>query len=172
MAGNKLLARLRIKSKKLTAFDYLLIALLLFGLIFFAYVLFRTPKYITVTVKVGEENIAFPREGVRDWFEQLFYKGMSEVDGLGNKQAEVLDIFSYDVKPNKKAVYLKLRVRGVYSKASNQYTYKGKPVLVGQPIRLNMGGVLVEGLITDMEGGLDPREKVTLRLEAKIWNES
>src|SRR3989304_851606 len=138
MAEKILVDKLKKKFKNLGVFDYVLISLFLIGVTFFAYLFFRSPQYVTVTVKVGEESIVWPREGIRDWFSQLFYVGMGEKDGLGNMQAEVKEVYSYDVKPNKRAVYLTLRLRAVYTKASNQYTYKGKPVLVGQPITLRL----------------------------------
>lgn len=164
--------RIKKKLSKLTVFDFILITTFSLGIIFFAYIFFRKPVFVTITVKVGEDNIIYPSGGVRDWFSQLFYTGMGERDGLGKLQAEIIEILSYDTAPNKKDVYLKLKLRSVYTKSSSQYSYKGKPVLVGYPIKLQLDNLNVEGLITDIEGTRDPRQKETLLIESKILYES
>jgi len=163
--------------KNLPVFDKILLGLVVLGVIFFAYVFFRKSTYITVVVKVGEDNVAWERWS-RAWFSQLFYDGMQEKDGLGRVNAEVLAVSSYDTLPLpydtlhiKKAVYLTIKLKSVYSRASDQYTYKGLPVLVGAPIRIYLDRVLVEGLVTSIEGVKDPREKATLLVDVQIKEE-
>jgi len=162
--------------KRLTLFDKVLAVLFLFGVIFFAYVFFRKSTIVTINVKVGEDNVRYEpwvREvGTRVWFSQLFYEGIKETDGLGRTMAEVTSIRSYDTLPSRKAVYLTTKVKAVYNRASNQYTFKGKALLIGSPIKLNLGRLLVEGLVTGIEGVSDPREKQTLLVEAQIREET
>jgi hypothetical protein len=157
--------------KNLTLFDYIVGGLFLLGVIIFAVIFFRKPTYISVTVKVGEEDIVWPRTGIRDWYSQLFYPGMNEKDSLGKIQAEVTEISTFDTVPGKKALYLTLRLRAVYEKASNQYTFKGKPLLVGFPIKLQLDSVNIEGLITNIEGVRDLRQRVSLLVEAVVLPE-
>ncbi len=166
------------KLKDLTLFDKILIGLAILVVVFVGYGIFRKSTYITVTLKVGEENVVWERWS-RAWFSQLFYPGMKEKDGLGRVNAEVVSIHSYDALPLasdlyhvKKAVYLKTRIKAVYSRSSNQYTYKGLPVLIGSQIRMYLDRVLVEGLVTGIEGVVDPRENKTLLVEAQIKEES
>lgn len=162
--------------KNLTFFDKLIITLAVLGIIFFAYIFFRKSSYLTVTIKVGEENILYgpwlANIGTRVWFNQLFYEGMTEVDGIGRTKAEVLYIHSYDKLPSRKAVYMTIKLKVVYNRASNQFTFKGNKVLIGTPIRLELDSLLVEGLVTHIEGVDDPREKVTLIIEAQVREET
>jgi len=167
---------LRGKYNKLTLFDKVLVSLFVLGLVFFAYIFFRKSSYIAVTVKVGEDNIRYEpwvqETGTRVWFSQLFYQGMRETDGLGRTMAELSSLRSYDTLPSRKAVYLTLSIRAVYNRASNQYTFKGKPLVVGSPIKLYLDRLLVEGLVTSVEGVNDPRERQELIVEAKLKEEN
>ena len=92
---------------------------------FFAFLFFRKATYLTVTVKVGSDSIFSPGGVPTPWFNQYFYTGMSEKDGFGRKTAEVLYMRSYDTSSSIKAVYLTVKLNTVYSRGSNQYTYKG-----------------------------------------------
>lgn len=154
--------------KNLGVFDYLLIGVFIVGVVVFAYIFFRKSSYITVTVKAGEDNVTWGSASSKSWFSQLFYKGMREKDGIGRTQAEVLDVFSYDTEANRKALYIKVKLKSVYSKASGQYTYKGKPVLVGGTVKLLLNNINFEGLIVNIEGMKDPRERVKLRIESRL----
>lgn len=162
--------------KKMTLFDKAIIFLAILGTLFFVYVFFRKSNYITVVVKVGEEEIRylpwFAETGSRVWFSELFYEGMKEKDGLGRTNVEVLSVYSYNTTPETKAVYLTLKLKGVFSRAQNQHTYKGNPVLIGHPIKIFLDSLLVEGLVTQMEGIQDPRKKQDLTVQVKIVEEN
>ena len=164
------------KIKHLGVFDIVFIALAVTSIVFFAYVFFRKSTYITVNIKVGEENIRYEPwiidTGTRVWFAQLFYEGMKETDGLGRIMAEVTTIRSYDTEPARKALYLTTKLKAVYNRASNQYTFKGRPLVIGSTIKLNLDRFFVEGLVVHVEGVVDPREKVTLLVNAQIKDET
>lgn len=141
-------------------------------LIFLAFLFFRKPSTLIATIKVNEDNIAWWNMGTRSWFAQMFYPGMKEKDGLGKATAEVLSIKSYDTSPARKAAYLTVRLNTVYNRASNQYTYRGKPILIGSNLKLYLDNLQVEGLITAVEGAKDPRQKVVLLVESQIRDET
>lgn len=161
------------KIKNLSLFDILLISSIILGATIFAYIFFRKASYIKITIKVSEDSIVYgPNLGTRTWFSQMFYQGMKEKDGLGGITAEVTEIRSYDTSPTHKDIYLFFKLKTVYNRASNQYTYKGKPVLVGSTIRLYLERLLVDGLVTYVEGIKDPRENKTLIVEAQVREET
>ncbi len=162
----------KIKSyiKSLTVFDYVLVALIVLGILFFAALFFRKQSFLTIQIKVSDENITWNSPGTKDWFSSFFYTGMKEKNGLGKVQAEVLKVFSYNTKPNRKDVYLTLRLLGVYTKAINQYSYKGRPLLVGYPIKLQLDNINVEGVITSV-GDLDKRTKINLIVDVSAWDD-
>jgi hypothetical protein len=155
---------------KFTTFDYLLLILLIFVAIFFAFILFRKQSYITVVVKVSDENINWSSPGTKDWFSSLFYNGMTEKDGLGRKEAEVIKVFSYNSMPDRKDVYLTVKLKAVFTKALDQYSYKGRPVLVGYPIMLQLDNINTEGVITNI-GDNTTGKKVQLILEVTTWDD-
>src|SRR3989344_4595520 len=170
------------KIKSLGVFDRIVILIGVFVVAFFGYVFFRKSEFITVTVKIGEENVNYEpwffAENIFDvgrtrvWFAQLFNEGMKEADGLGRTMAELVSIRAYDTRPSRKAVYLTVRVNAVYSRSSGNYTFKGRPLLVGSTIKLNLDNLFVEGLVTHIDGARDSREKVKLIVEARVKNET
>lgn len=121
-----------------------------------------------MTLKAGEENVTWKVATSRDWFSQLFYEGMKERDGIGRIQAEILNVYSYDTSPDRKALYLTAKLKAVYSKSTQQYTFKGKPVLVGNTIKLSVDNVNFEGLIVNIDGMNNPREEVVLKIETRL----
>jgi len=161
---------------KLNLFDKVLIFGAIVFVAFFASVFFRKSTYVTVVIKVGEESTRYEAwmvgMGTKTWFSQMFYEGMKETDGLGDVKAEVLSIYSYDTLPSRRAVYLTLKLKAVYNRASNQYTFKGLPILIGSTIKLNLDSLYVEGLVTNLEGVKDIREKVTLKVDAQVREET
>lgn len=176
---------LKTKIKKLSLFDkFLFIIFLILGFVFI-YIFFRKSTYITVNVKIGEDDVSWERWS-RPLYSNYFYKGMKESDGMGRVNAEVLDVRSYDVAPTnilyssiissifsvKKAVYLTLRLKVIYNRSNNQFTYKGLPVLIGSPIKLYLDRTLTTGLVTGMDGVEDPRDKQILIVEARLKKES
>lgn len=168
--------KIKNRLSRLTLFDRVFIFLILVAISVFAYIFFRKSTYVITVIKVGEETIQYQPwnrgAGTRAWFSNMFYKGLKEEDGLGRIMAEVVDIRSFDTDPNLKDVYLKTRLRVVYNRASDQYTFKGRPVLAGSTIKLNLDELLVDGLITYVEGAKDPREKVKLLVETQLREET
>ncbi len=162
---------------KLTLADAAAILVVIAIITALAYLFFRKSTLVTVTIKVNEDSVAFNswdvgNKGTRSWFAQMFYPGMKEKDGLGKATAEVLSLRSYDTSPARKAVYLNVRLRTVYNRASNQNYYKGKAVLVGSTIKLYLDSLQVDGLITYVEGIKDPRQKIILILETQVRDET
>ena len=106
---------------------------------------------------MGEPNYVYqiwrknPSNGdIYNWFSQLLKIGMEERDGLGRNVAKVTNIFQYDSSPDTSNTYLTLKIKTTYSRGSGQYTFKGKPVLVGSEIKLILDHILVNGTITDL----------------------
>lgn len=162
--------------KKFKPFDWILIGLTFILVLIFTFVFFRNSIYKVVTIEVTQESTyaweVWDASGSKMWFSDLFHKGMKERDGLGNVKAELLDTFSYEKTPARITVYLTTKLRVVYNRASNTYTYKGTPVLIGSKIKVNFDNLLVEGLITDIEGVSDKREKRLITVEAQIREEN
>ena len=83
----------------------------------------------------------------------------------------LLKWFVYDT-PGGTAVYLTVKLNTVYNRASNQHTFKGSPLLIGSTVKLNLDSLLVEGLVTHIEGAPDPRTKIPLLIKAQVIREN
>jgi hypothetical protein len=121
-------------------------------------------------VKITEDSILYVRNNPQAWFVYLFKEGMRERDGLGRTSAEIEKVNYYDSGEAKKAVYLNLRLRVDYNKRSRNYLYKGKPLLIGSPIKIEFEDIITEGLVTSVEGVDDPRKDVELIVKSQIFD--
>ena len=178
--ASKLLKIFRSAVKRLKIFDWILIGLGLAAVVIFAFLFFRKSSYIVATVKVGGDSVFYPSwvtnwadgSGSKNWFASLFHNGQVEKDGLGRIRAEVLNVYSYDKSPTRKTVYLTVRLNVVYNRASNTYTYKGVPVLIGSKIKLDLDEIYVESLVTEVQGSgfSDARKKIVIEAQAREEN--
>lgn len=167
--------------KKLTLFDQILAGIGISGFFLFAYIFLRQSAHVTVTLKVGQEDVYysiyapsanFNSSGIPAWFKSSFHPGIKEKNGLGTTQAEVLDVNSYYTGQSRLSLYLKTKLRVTYNRSTNQYTYKGTPVVVGSKIKLYLDNILVNTLVTEMDGVPDTREKHTVTVETRIFDEN
>lgn len=153
--------------KKFSLFDLAVlgaVAIVASGLYF---VLFRTSSTLTVTVLVNQEHIQSDAwRGTPQWYSVMLRPGMKEVSGLNSVNAELLRIYSYDLFPPKKNMYLTVRLKTVYNRSSGLHNYKGKPLLTGQLIHLYLNNFLVDGVITHVEGQQDVSTRKKIRLVA------
>lgn len=171
-------SNLLLRYKKFAVFDTILTITVVLGIAFFIYAFFRKSDYVVATVKVGDNDVIFNDgvnwNGSRPWFTEFLNQGdIKQKDGLGRTVAEVLSIQSYDMRSNRKALYLKVRFKVVYDRASGQYVVNGLPLVIGATIRIPFSTVAVEGLITNIEGLPDIRKKTKLIIDAKMeWETS
>jgi hypothetical protein len=162
--------------KKITLFDKVFASCLIVALVFGAYLLFRKSTFVTVVVKVDADTLRYEpwqdSVGSKLWVSLLFHAGMKETGGLNKTMAEVTSVYSYDTSPNTRSVYLTLRLNSVYNRSSNQYTYKGTPLLIGSLLNLNLDKLKVQGLVTYIEGVPDSRKLVKLKITAEPYDET
>lgn len=167
----KIIKIITAKIKKIKIFDWLLITFGLVSVIIFTVIFFRKSTFITATISVGDSSVVYGTffdSGPKPWFANTFYRGQSEKDGLGRIQAEILDVFAYDVAANHKTVYLDVKLNSVYNRATGTYTYKGIPILVGSTIKLNLDKVFAEGLVTRVQGFPNYTAKKIITIETQI----
>ena len=175
----KVIKFLKNRVRHLKLFDWVLVFGGLTLVIVFMVLFFRKSSYITISVLVGEDSASYgswsswsDNSGPKYWFANAFHKGQMEKDGLGKVQAEVLDVFSYDNNPSHKTVYLNLRIKAVYNRATNAYTYNGTPVLICSTIKLNFNNVFANSLVTNVQGFPDNVIDKKLIVEARIFEDN
>ncbi len=166
--------------RKLSFFDYFITGVfLILGIAAFIF-FFRKTTWVTVRVRVTDRDVVFVYSNPPSWFVYLFKKGMREADSLGRTTAEITDVYYYDAitdvdsrtNMSKKTVYLTLKLKANYNKRTGEYKYKGMPLSSGEVLRVNLGTILVHGLITDMDGVKNPFETVhpVVRILIKDFN--
>lgn len=158
--------------RKLRLFDIVAFVGVVAAAGIFVYFFFRSNSYVSVTVRVGDDNIVYLGPGVKPWIGMLFHTGMTERDGLGNVAARVTDVWTYKKTKTTEIVYLTADILATLNRASGQYNYRGKPVAVGSTLRMYLDGVAVDGLITDVKGVKDPRERKTIIVKAQLRDET
>lgn len=155
-------------SHKFNFFDYVLFGLFAIASIGLFIFLFRKNSYVTIKLKVTEKSVLYANTTPPYWFVYLFKKGMKEADGLGRSTAEVTDVYFYESSPTTKSVYLTIKLRTTYNPRTQEYKYKGTTVSVGEGIRINLGTIVAEGLITEVESLKNPYSYVSLLVNAVI----
>lgn len=138
--------------KRFNFVDYLLAIVFLFICLAFYLIFFRRSSYTTIALKVTERNILYLNNSPPYWYVDYLQKGIQEKDGLGRVTAELIDIYSYDSNLDKKAAYLTIKLKTVYSRRNNENKYKGTTIAVGEGLRINFQNLLVEGIVTKVEG--------------------
>lgn len=162
----KIIGRIQI----LSLFDYAIIAGAILFLLFLFIVLFRKTTSITFTMKVTNPNILYSNDNPPYWYAYSLQKGDAERDSFGKIRAEIQNVQIYPINPNRKVVFLKVSVLAVFNKSKKQYSYKGKPIIVGSNIRLELQNNLIDGVITETGLNSLPYEEKELLISAKVVN--
>lgn len=165
------------KLKKLDLFDKTVIGLLIAGALFGVIILFRKSQFLDVVIRIDQEQVAYStwndQVGTKPWYASNIKIGQTEKDGLGKMRAEILNIKIYDVSAKNQALYIKAKIKSTYTKASNTYNFKGRPVAIGEPITLNIDTITLKGVITSIPE-IDRRkdESVTLNVEVRLMSQN
>jgi hypothetical protein len=138
-----------IRAKNFAFFDLLLFILFALIAVGFLYFLLRRSEYVTVTLRVSSSdslsNHWFNRPA--QWYLEALEPGLQSIDLLGRPIVSVLQTYYYPTYSNVETFYVQLNVRAVYNKNTNEFSYNGVPLLVGKFVDFNVGGVLVKGVI-------------------------
>jgi len=135
--------------KKLTYFDIALIILLATLFLGFFFFFYRKAEYVNILVKVTDQEVLYARTLPAVWYANQFVVGDIERDALGRVISEIVGIERFNVKSDKKAVYLDLRVRATYDTRTKLYSARGRPLIFGTPVRFNFSKVTFDGIVTE-----------------------
>ena len=133
---------------KVTGFDLILIAVLIILALFFFFFFNRKTKYIKIRVKVTDQEILYARTQPDSWYANQFQIGDVERDALGKIVTEIVGVEKYNISDGQKVIYLDLEVKALYDSRTRLYSARGKPLLVGTPIRFDFSYVIFNGIVT------------------------
>jgi hypothetical protein len=134
--------------------DIVLIAIACLFLLFLIFFLRRKQEIITFTVKVTDRDILYAKTNPSNTYSYAFNEGDTEKSELGRTIAEIVSVDSIQETPHVQTVYLDVRAKATYSPRSNKYTFKGRPIVFGQPFVFEFSNVKTEGIVVDFPGFL------------------
>jgi len=145
----KLFQQLR---EKVSVFDLALAIFLICFALFFFFFFYRKAEYVNIRVKVTDQDVLYERTSPMSWYANQFRVGDVEKDTVGRIISEITNVESFNVEPNKKAVYLDLQVKAVYDSRTNTYTARGRKLIYGAPMRFNFDTITFDGYVSEYPG--------------------
>lgn len=146
------MSKIRKIFRKLTYWDLAIgiVVLILFLAFFFFF--YRKQAYVDIRVKLTNQEVLYAQTNPRDWYANRFFKGDVERDALGRVTSEIEEVETFNVNSDRKAVYLDLKVGASYDSRTKLYSFKGKPLVFGTPLRFNFSQVTFDGIVTEFPG--------------------
>jgi len=160
-------------SRRLSVFDYLSIALIGGVIIALGLFFLRKVEVVEIEVKIAPDSVFWRGAMAPFWLANSINVGDGEFDGFGRKMVEVLDVRTFEGGGDAKYIYLKLNVKAVYDKKKRQFSFGGKPLGVGSPIKLRLSGGVMDGLVTYVKGVPDTRiwEDKIVEVRVNQWTD-
>lgn len=156
--------------KRLSLLDMTVIAITAIMLLGFLLFFMRKTEEVTIRVRVTDQDALFAWANPPSWYAHAFTVGDEELDSLGRTLARITAVEQIDVTSNTKAVYLDMKVRSTYDSRTKRYTFKGKNLSFGTPIRFTLRNVFFDAIIVGVPHYIDPFPKVTLKVFAIGYN--
>lgn len=138
--------------------------LILVFLLFFK----RKTELIDVQFKVTDENILYAQTIPGEDYANSFAVDDGEWSNFGIKNATFIKVEKIDARVNKKIILVTIRLKATFDRQKNQYFYKGKPIIYGQPIQFEFSKVKFSGLVINFPGFDQTQEEKQIQVEAQI----
>lgn len=143
--------------KKFTLFDYLIIASIIFSIIFLLIFFVRNERWVQVELKISRPEQRWGGDSPPYWIADSIHKGFAQYDFAGRKIAEIIDIRSWGSET--KETWLVLNLKATVNKNQRILKFLYQSVAVGSNLDLEVNGVKIQGVITRIDGLPDQREK-------------
>lgn len=151
-------------------FDALLILLGIFFLLVILKQVFQQKTWVVAEIKITPEQWWFDNFPPPRWLSLSLQKGDKEVDWKGSTAAEIIDTKNYDTGYDRIISYLKIKFLTRYDKKMHRYFYNNKVLNIGQSIELNFSKVTIKGIVVNIEGYQDRREKINKIVTLKLYD--
>ena len=147
----RIIQDIKVFINKLNIFDYLIIFLLLFVLIFFIHNRLQR-RVVWTNVRVAVENVDWwygSGTSPRYWYANSLLPGAQAKDAFGQTVAEVVNIDNYDQGGPYRMIFVDLKLRVDFDKKKNQYLYEFKPLTTGSSLIINFPENQLRGIIVN-----------------------
>jgi len=168
------LERLR---KRWGFFEYTLAVIALVVCAGIVYLLAQKPEYITVVIRIANREMQYLDDGAPSAIDtRRFIPGLEGKDVFGRLNAQITGIDSFP-KPQtseygvKRTVYVTVKLAASYNARAGTYKYKGENIVFGEWIRIEVGPVVVAGIVSDINGRLYTPEMSLMRVKAQLKTE-
>lgn len=150
--------------------DWITILGLLFVTITIGLYFFRRSTYVEVEIFLSHDNVFFSDSTPPYWYPEQIEVGAEEKDELGRSVARITAIKAYEGGRNAVDTYVRAEIRTVYNKQNKQYSFRGKPVLVGSPIVISPDKTMIKGIIVNVASQTFPDREVIVETRLRDWN--
>jgi hypothetical protein len=137
---------------KISIFDFILLSVVaLFAVLFFVF-FHRKAEFVNIRVSVTDRDVLYAQVKPKSWYAGQFQVGDVEKDTIGQPIAEIVNVETFNVTAEEKAVYLDIKVKATYDSRTQQYSSRGRVLNFGAPMRFNFSKVTFDGIVTDFPG--------------------
>jgi hypothetical protein len=138
--------------KKITPFDIGVGSIIVIvGIVFFLF-FYRKATFITIQVKVTDQDVLYQQTDPTTWYADRFTVGDQELDTLGRPITEITGVNTIPLDSKHHAVYLTLKVRALYDTRTKLYSTHGQNLMYGTPIQFDLSHITFEGFVTEFPG--------------------
>lgn len=129
--------------------DFGILALLSLVAVLFLFFILRKSEYVQITLRVTSSDSLRDHDYNRtpQWYVEALQPGRSSKDLLGRPTVTVEDIYYYQTFTNSDTVFVVLTIKSIYNSNTNEYSYNGNRLAVGQFTDFTVDGILVEGVV-------------------------
>jgi hypothetical protein len=161
----KLIYKIKPLFKKLNAFDWLFIIVLVASVIFIAITSLKKTAWVTAEFKVS-----IPGTGRLSYLAaENLNQGDFQLNQSGEKNLEVLKVFSWGNQQKDMWITAKLNVN---VNKSNKYSFNYQPLEIGKPVEATIKGIYVRGIVTWLENIPDTRKRYAITIKARLVNDT
>ncbi len=138
-------------------------AVIFLGILAFALFFFlRKNEYVYVTLFVSQDETYSPSSKPTAWYLDRIKPGPAFKDMLGRETLSIVDVYRYNstTPTYQNDVYVRLKVRSIYSSKTKQYSYNGNPLLVGTFQIFRFPDFVLTGMIREIGNDTQNRQKI------------
>lgn len=138
--------------------DLIGISLFLTILIILALFFLRKSSFTYVTLLVSKDRYSFNSlyyYKPPNWYLENLSIGMTNKDIIGKTDLELVDMYYYPTVGNESELYITLKVKTTFNKRSQQHSYQGQPLLIGENRAFKLSSSYIPGNIHKIENQLN-----------------
>ena len=141
------------------------------------YLLIPRSQYATVTVRVSNRDLSYMDEGAPPIRLISQYKeGLTGKDVFGRVIASITDVRAFPhthrtIYGTAETVDVTAKIAVSHNARTDTYKYKGVSLQIGQWIKIEIGPVVIDGMVTDINGVFQSAPPETVRIKALLKTE-